>query len=111
MNIRAMLEEMHQLMIEEVNEYIKGKKNWRGENHVRTLIKIAIEGEEHPVTGYSIRNQIIGIQAGYISFNDYKKELKRKKKFWEKVRAGNIIDHRKGIHHSIRAEILEEYIE
>jgi hypothetical protein len=75
-------------MINTVNDYIKGKKNRNGESHVRCLMMIIIERE------CGIHRK--GIEVGSISFTRYKKEVKRREKYWAKVRAGEITDTRRG---------------
>ena len=88
MNRFEIIEAMEDYMINEVNEYIQGKKNWRGEQHVRAGMRMVIEG------ACEIYSK--GIEIGSIHFSRYKKEIKRRKKYWGRVRCGETIDSRKG---------------
>ena len=82
------MQEIYDSMNTEVNDYIHGKKNWRGENHVRTLMIMTIERT------CGIHQK--GVAVGHIDYTQYKKEMKRRKKYWDRVRSGETTDTRRG---------------
>ena len=84
-----LIEDYSDYLIKEVNDYIvKGKKHKRGEEHVRSAMIWAIERtcHIHPKA----------IEAGQIDYKRYKKEVRHRKKWWDRVRKGDATDSRKG---------------
>ena len=82
------IDELYDSMRDTANEYIKGAKNRRGERHVRALMLMAIEH----VCGIHAK----GIEVGGFNFRSYNREIKHRKKYWERVRNGEITDTRRG---------------
>ena len=82
-------EDYSDLLIKEVNDYIvKGKKNKRGEENARAAMILAIEK--------ACRIHPKGIEVGQIDYERYKKEVRRRKKWWDRVRSGDATDSRNG---------------
>lgn len=92
MNTKQIMDSMYDSMAEEVNAYIKGEKcrsNRGGERyHIRILMMMVIEN------ACGIHSN--GIAVGRIDFAQYKKEVRRRKRYWDRVRAGETIDTRRG---------------
>ena len=87
-------EQMKDWQIEQVNRYLKGE-------HIKSSRGTRRERED--VTYYMI--DVIesecgihsdGIPVGEIYPSRYKREKKRRERFWKKVNAGKIIDSRRG---------------
>lgn len=82
---QLMREQMQDWEMDQVNRYLKGEhvhhKRGRYERwHVAACLTGAIERE----CGIHAR----GIEVGHISFGDYKREVRRRKRYWDRVVAG-----------------------
>lgn len=88
MRFEEIMEEINDSFIKEVSDYLAGEKNRRGEPHVRFIMIMLIDD----FCGIHSK----GVEAGYIDYTRYNKEMTRREKYWAKVRAGEIIDTRKG---------------
>ena len=76
-------------LVQEVNDYIvDGKRNSRGEPNVRFAMIMAIEDEcgIHPK----------GIEVGHIEYGRYKKEIRSRKKYWNRVKKGETTNTQRG---------------
>lgn len=74
-------EQKQDYLIQEVNDYIvDGKRHSRGEPNVRFAMIMAIED----VCGIHPK----AIEAGHIDFGRYKKEIRSRKKYWNRVKKG-----------------------
>ena len=83
------MEDYVDYLTKEVNDYIvEGKRHSRGEPNVRFAMMWAIEKTccIHPKA----------IEIGQIDCGRYKKEIRHKKKWWDRVRRGDATDSRKG---------------
>ena len=81
MKVSIWRSQLNDYWIQEVNDYIvEGKRNSRGEPNVRFAMIMAIEDEcgIHPK----------GIESGHIEFGRYKKEIRSRKKYWDRVKKG-----------------------
>lgn len=91
--LRKAMDEMLDYEIDQVNRYIDGEhvhyKRGRYERwHVAACLRGAIERTcgIHPK----------GIEVGSFHFARYKREVKRREKYWAEVRAGKRTDSRRG---------------
>ena len=75
-------------LIEEVQDYFQGKRPKGGEMEVRACMIMAIE------KACGIRAK--GIEVGHISFRTYNREIRRRKKYWNRVKKGETTDTRRG---------------
>ena len=99
-SLQRIREEMRDWEIDQVNKYLKGEhvhyKRGRYERqHVAACLTGAIERE------CGIRAK--GISVGTIYLSAYKREVKRIKRYWDRVVAGESTDTRRG-HERERAE-------
>jgi len=86
-------EKMKDWEIDQVNKYLKGEhvhyKRGRYERqHVAACLTSAIETE------CGIHSK--GISVGTIYLDAYKKEVKRRKRYWDRVQAGETTDTQRG---------------
>ena len=99
--LETILEQMKDYEIDQVNRYLKGEhvdyRRGRFErDHVTWCLIAAIERE----CGIHAK----GIEVGSIHLTRYKREIKRRKKYWERVRKGETTDTRRGFDKERRNE-------
>lgn len=82
------MQQLYDSMREDVNRYIQGERPKRGEQNVRCSMMMVIE------KACGIHQK--GIELGRIDTGRYKREVRHKKKYWAKVRSGEITDTRRG---------------
>ena len=90
--IQLIHEQMKDYEIEQVNRYLRGdhvhsKRGRYEREHVTSCLIHAIEDE------YGIHTK--GIEVGWIRLGQYKRETKRREKYWERVRKGETTDTRR----------------